>query len=96
MSKQQNTYTNAFRREAVQLLETSGKPVIELARELGVHEKSLYRWRRQYGAAADPAPAHAVDERDAEIKRLRRELAIVEQEREILKKTISIFSRSQP
>jgi transposase len=92
MSKQQSIHTEAFRREAVQLLESSGKSVSELARELGIHEKSLYRWRKQYGASAHtPAP----DERDAEIKRLRRELDIMRQERDILKKAISIFSRSQ-
>jgi transposase len=96
MSKKQTIHTETFRREAIRLLENSGKSVSELAGELGVHEKSLYRWRRQYGTSS-PAPATAEpDERDAEIKRLRRELEIVRQERDILKKAISIFSRSQP
>lgn len=49
MSKKQTIHTEEFRREAVQLLETSGKSVSELARELGLNEKSLYRWRREYG-----------------------------------------------
>lgn len=96
MSKKQTIHTETFRREAVQLLETSGKSVSELARELGVNEKSLYRWRRQYGTPPPPSAVRTEpDERDAEIKRLRRELAIVQQERDILKKTISIFSRGQ-
>ena len=94
MNKKQVIHPEAFRRETVQLLESSGKTVPELAGELGISAKSLYRWRKQYGA---PAPASAQpDERDAEIKRLRRELEIMRQERDILKKTISIFSRSQP
>jgi transposase len=95
MSKKHIIHSESFRREAVQLLETSGRSVSELARELGVNAKSLYRWRRQYGTESSAAVPSEPDERDAEIKRLRRELAIVQQERDILKKTISIFSRSQ-
>ena len=45
MSKQQKYPTDEFRREAVRMLESSGKSVPELARELGIGEKSLYRWR---------------------------------------------------
>lgn len=95
MSKKQTIHNEAFRREAVQLLETSGKSVSELARELGINQKSLYRWRRQYGTASPASAPTEPDERDAEIKRLRRELEIMRQERDILKKAISIFSRSQ-
>ena len=43
MSKKQSTHTEEFRREAACLLESSDKSVTELARELGVNEKSLYR-----------------------------------------------------
>ena len=100
MSKQQTRHTEAFRRETVNLLESSGKAVAELAREMGIHEKSLYRWRKQYGSAVSPsengASGSSVAELEAELKRLRRELEVVRQERDILKKAISIFSRSQP
>jgi len=100
MSKQQTRYTEAFRRETVKLLESSGKSVAELAREMGIHEKSLYRWRKQYGSAVGPGENgisdSSVAELEAELKRLRRELEVVRQERDILKKAISIFSRSQP
>lgn len=98
MSKQQNRYTEEFRRETVRLLESSGRSVSELARELGIQEKSLYRWRARYGSrmpankqanAADPA------ELQAELKRLRQENEVLRQERDILKKAINIFSRSQ-
>ena len=97
MSKKQSTHTEEFRREAVKLLESSGKSVPELARELGINEKSLYRWRAKYGISSrsrqtNPEP----DERDAELARLRRENEILRQERDILKKAISIVSRSQP
>jgi len=100
MSKRQNRHSEEFRRETVNLLESSGKSVAELAREMGIHEKSLYRWRKQYGSAERPsengASGSSVAELEAELKRLRRELEVVSQERDILKKAISIFSRSQP
>ena len=100
MSKKQIAHTDEFRRETVRLLESSGKSVPELAREMGVNEKSLYRWRSQYGTSNGSTksanrPRSTQAELEAEIKRLRRELKTVEQERDILKKAISIFSRSQ-
>ena len=95
MSKQQNHQTEEFRREAVRLLESSGKSVSVLARELGISEKSLYRWRKKYGSQSrlkttSPAPESA--ELAAEVKRLQRENEVLRQEREILKKALSIFS----
>ena len=68
MSKKQSTYTEESRREAIKLLESSGKSVPELAGELGINEKSLYRWRAKYGTSSarhqtDTQP----DERDAEL-----------------------------
>lgn len=95
MKKKQVIHNEAFRREAVQLLETSGKTVSELARELGINEKSLYRWRKEYGTTENSPAQSQADARDDEIKRLRRELEITRQERDILKKAIAIFSRSQ-
>jgi transposase len=50
MAKKQRSYTDHFRREAVRLMETSGKPVAQLARDLGVNENALYRWRRRFGS----------------------------------------------
>jgi transposase len=96
MSKKPVVQNEAFRRQTVELLETSGKSVSELARELGIGEKSLYRWRKQYGRQSSLSVVNEPDERDEEIKRLRRENEVLRQERDILKKAISIFSRSQP
>lgn len=93
MTKKQNRYTEEFRREAVRLLESSGKSVSEIARDLGVLEKNLYRWRKQYQDDAGSASEQA--ELKAELKRLRRENKILQQERDILKKAISIFTREQ-
>lgn len=97
MSKQQNRHTEEFWRETVRLLESSGKSVPELAREMGLNEKSLYRWRKKYsivGSSSTTAPN--TSDLEAELKRLQRENEVLRQERDILKKAISIVSRSQP
>ncbi len=98
MSKKKSSYTEAFRRETVRLLESSGKSVAELAQELGVHPKSLYRWRAKYDMGGSPTEIEPgkLSELEAELKQLRRENVVLRQERDILKKAVSIFSRSQP
>jgi len=46
MARTRRKYSEEFKREAVQLMETSGKPVAEIARDLGMNDNNLYRWRR--------------------------------------------------
>ena len=95
MTTERRNYTEEFKREAVQLMETSGKPIAELARDLGINDNNLYRWRRLYGSQSQTNPNGSVAEMEAELKRLRREVAVLQQERDILKKAMSIVSRSQ-
>jgi hypothetical protein len=52
MTKRQ-TFTKAFKAEAVRLLEQSGKPAAELARELGVRRNQLYKWQAQTTAQGE-------------------------------------------
>ena len=91
-------YNREFKLEAVRLSETPDKSVAQLARELGIPERVLYRWRRQLREepeTAFPGKGHQ-SELEEEIRRLRRELERVQQERDILKKALGIFSRGQP
>jgi transposase len=76
-------------------MESSGKPVAQLARDLGVNDNNLYRWRGVYGSPSQGKTNDSVAEMAAELKRLRREVEVLRQEREILKKAMSIVSRSQ-
>lgn len=99
MAKNQRSYTDEFRREAVRLMETSGKPVAQIARDLGVNDNVLYRWRRRLGGGVRKShdeQVSSVNALEAELKRVRQELEVVKQERDILKKAINIVSRSQP
>lgn len=96
MTVDRKSYTEEFKREAVQLMETSGKPVAQLARDLGINDNNLYRWRGVYGSQSQAHTNGNVSEMEAELKRLRRENEVLRQERDILKKAMSIVSRSQP
>src|SRR5258708_32962373 len=91
-------YSHEFKLEAVRLSETSDKTVAQIARDLGVPERVLYRWRhelREQAERAFPGKGHQ-SELEEENRRLKRELDLLKQEREVLKKALGIFSRGQP
>ncbi len=85
-------YPMDFRREAVELLRRSGKTVPQLAAELGISPQSLRNWARQIGVDEGRAAGLTSDERE-ELRRLRRELKVVTEEREILKKAAAFFAK---
>ena len=98
MTKTRRAFTDEFKREAVSLLASSGRPLTQVASELGVQPSLLRSWRGALSGAvktAGPgasAAAAAPSPEQTEIRRLRKELERAQMERDILKKTISIFS----
>jgi transposase len=94
MTKRRKTYTKEFKIEAVRLLERSGRTQGEIADELGVSRSSLCRWKKKYsenGAEAFPGQGNLTPEKER-IRQLEREVEILRQERDILKKAVTIFS----
>lgn len=87
-------YTDEFRRDAVGLVQSSGRPINEVARDLGVSHETLRGWVRKAEAPARPAsPGElSADERD-ELRRLRRRVADLETEKEILRKAAAYFAK---
>ncbi len=85
-------YSLEFRLEAVRLLRSSGRTIPELARELGCSAQSLRNWSSQIDVDTGAREGLSSAERD-ELRRLRRELRIVTEEREILKKAAAFFAR---
>ena len=88
MKKVQKTYTVEFKREAVRLAQTSGKPIAQVARELGISDTSIHQWRKELAAHGDeafPGSGHQTAQEE-ELRRLKRELEVTRQERDIKKK----------
>ena len=91
-------FTAEFKREAVSLLASSRRPLTQVASELGIQPSLLRSWRGALSGAvktAGPgasAAAAAPSPEQTEIRRLQKELERAQTERDILKKTISIFS----
>lgn len=89
-------YTSEFKAEAVRLVATNGKPLAQIARELGINEQTLHNWK-QKAKAADGAGI--VPDRltlEEENRRLRRENARLQEERDILKKATAFFANQKP
>ena len=95
MTTNRKSYSAEFKLEAVRLLETSGKSAAQLEHELGIGDGCLLRWKKELqesGSGAFSGHGRPGPEQ-RELLRLKRELEIVRQERDILKKAVAIFSR---
>ena len=91
-------YTEEFKLEALELLKSSGKSAGQIERDLGITPGLVVKWRDRYQVISNGINQVRLEASDfeaakREIKRLQRRLTEVEEEREILKKTINIFSR---
>lgn len=97
MSESRKVYSKEFKQKAVELSNVRGS-VAEIARELGVNPEFIYRWRRELGLNPQQAFSgngnKVLTEEQKELARLKRELADVKMERDILKKAVGIFSAS--
>ena len=85
-----SNFSDDFKRDAVRQITVRGYPVREVSERLGVSTYSLYKWMKQYAKAA--SRASDVDH-EAENRRLKRELARMTEERDILKKAAAYFAK---
>jgi transposase len=95
MSKKRKTYTEEFKRGAVEHVESTGKPLAQVARELDVPSNNLTVWMQKYGSKAEPKVQTTllVDyERLKKLEQQNRELA---EENEILKKAMHFFTKNR-
>lgn len=91
-------YSQEFKLEALELLQRGGKSAGQIERELGITPGLLVKWKARYQIISKEGQTPEIGPSDmeaakAEIRRLQRELANVEEERDILKKALYIFSR---
>ena len=97
MEKAKRVFTAEFKREALNLVESSGKSLTQVARDLGISDNTLHGWKqqmREHGQQAFPGTGHQTPQEE-EMRRLRRENEILRQERDILKKALVIFSKAE-
>ena len=85
-------YSKEFKEDVVNMIKIGDKLVSEIAKDLEINPNILYRWYKKYGDSKE-AEIVKVDEKDKELRGLRKKLAEVEEERDILKKAITIFSK---
>jgi len=96
--KTPRSYSDEFKKDAVRLLETSGKTKAAISRELGIPNGLLGRWQRRFkvNEETDTLELSDIEQLRQEMRALKRELEITRMERDILKKTVGIFSKDQP
>jgi len=94
MGKKRRQYTKEFKVEAVRLVLEECRPISDVARELGIGENLLHRWKKKYEEGKiDPFPGKGrLSPEDEELRQLRRENKRLRMERDILKKAVAIFS----
>jgi len=94
MSKKRRQFDRAFKVEAVRLVSEGHRPVAVVARELGIGQNLLHRWKRQFmdNRSDSFVGTGNLTAEKAELRRLQRENANLREERDILKKAISVFS----
>ena len=82
-------FSDDFKRDAVHQITERGYPVAEVSQRLGVSQHSLYVWKRKFSKSSDSGEG----DQAAEIRRLKKELARVTEERDILKKATAYFAK---
>lgn len=92
MNTKERKYTEEFKKQIVELYE-NGKSVIDLAREYGLVEQTIYKWIHRYEPFEKNEQGEAVTQ--ADVKAMQRRIAELEMENEILKKATAIFAKTK-
>jgi transposase len=87
------SFTPEFKDEAVRLVLESGRPISQVARELDVRPDQLRHWKQEFTRPAREASPPPGETPEQELRRLRRELEVVRQERDFLKKAAAFFAK---
>ncbi len=93
--KGRRTYNEQFKLDAVKLATAGTKTVRQVARDLDLEPGTLHTWIRQRGKRAGDAVAVTTETLEQEVRRLRRDLAAVTDERDFLKKASAYFARDK-
>jgi transposase len=97
MGRRNKRYTEEFKRDVLEMAAQEDVSVAQLSRDLGIAPSLIYKWRERYQIDETNGELKLSMQREAEaeIRRLKRELAIAREERDILKKAIQVFTQEQ-
>ena len=90
MPEMRKRYDREFREGAVRIVEETGKPIAQVARDLGVNEGTLGNWVQRARAARE-GRGELSEDQFTELKRLRTEVAEVRMERDVLKRSVVLW-----
>ncbi len=91
--KDRRTFSEEYRLDAVRRVEAGDRPLAEVAKELGLAASLLQNWRRKYRDQEKLGGNHPAVSLEEENRRLRRENAMLREDREILKKASTFFAK---
>jgi len=89
MAERRKKYEQEFKDGAVRIVQETGKPIAQVARDLGVNEGTLGNWVAKARAASDPGGL-SLDERE-ELRQLRQEVGTLRMERDVLKRSVVLW-----
>jgi|SaaInlV_120m_DNA_4_1040238.scaffolds.fasta_scaffold16218_2 transposase len=94
MSKQVKTkYTPEFRERAVKMVISSNKPTSVIAKDLGIKSTTLYSWVNKEKTGKSSSTEQTNEQLFDELKQLKKELKLVKEQRDILKKATAYFAK---
>ena len=88
-------YTDEFKQDVLAMAAEGTRSVAQLERDLDITPGLVYKWQQRYRVKGETLQPSEDRAEQAELRRLRRELEVVKQERDILKKAIQVFSRGE-
>lgn len=93
MAKFRRAFSPELKHEAVRVVAEGGRPLAQVARELAIRPEQVRAWKRQLLAAGVIERPARVESAEAELRRVKRELEVVRQERDFLKKAAAFFAK---
>jgi transposase len=90
-SRQYRKFDEDFKQGAVQLVSQTGKPIAQVARELGINEGTLGNWCAKARLAGQDGAAALSESERAELARLRKEIVELRMQRDVLKRSVALW-----